>query len=70
MLGIDADFGSNGWKVRSVSANSVASRGKVQAGDIIEAIDGQELKGKSLPKGTATTVTVRRDGKTINLNLK
>lgn len=69
ILGITAEF-ANGWKVRSVVENSVASRSDVRAGDAIEAIDGEPLKSDSVLKGSATTITVRRDGKTINLSLK
>jgi hypothetical protein len=70
MLGLDAELVDGGWKVRSVAENSVASRAKVQAGDIIEAIDGQQLKGNTMPKGTAAVATIRRDGKTISVSLK
>ncbi|HUS00041.1 MAG TPA: PDZ domain-containing protein [Pyrinomonadaceae bacterium] len=70
MLGIGADFVEGGWKVRSVTENSVASRAKIQAGDIVEAIDGQQLKGTSVPSGSSKVIAVRRGGKTINLELK
>jgi hypothetical protein len=70
MLGIDAEFVDTGWKVRSLMVNSIASRAKVRLGDIVEAIDGNPLKGSSTPRGSVTVLTILRDGKSINLNLK
>jgi C-terminal processing protease CtpA/Prc len=70
MLGIHAEFVDTGWKVRSLMVNSIASRAKVRLGDIVEAIDGQQLKGDSTPRGSVTVLTVLRDGKSIDLNLK
>jgi len=70
MLGISADPVETGWKVRGLMVNSLASRAKVQLGDIVESIDGQQLKGNSIPIDGVTVLTVRRDGKSINLNLK
>jgi len=69
ILGIAADFSDEGWKVRSVVENGVASRAGIRAGDVIEAIDGQTIKGDTLRRGSAKTFTVRRDGKQISLNL-
>ncbi|MEO8042351.1 MAG: PDZ domain-containing protein [Acidobacteriota bacterium] len=69
ILGITADFVSGGWKVRSVVENSVASRAGVQAADVVEAIDGQQMKSDSKLKGGAKTFTIRRDGKLITLTL-
>lgn len=74
IAGIRADFGNQGWKVRSVDANSVAERSGVKAGDLIEAInglpvtDGTQFSGIFIGKN----VQVKRDGKTvqIDLNLK
>lgn len=69
ILGITADFANGGWKVRSVVENSVAARAGVRAADVIEAIDGQMIKGDSLVRGDAKTFTVRRDGKQMNLSM-
>ena len=70
MLGIDAEFADTGWKVRSLMVNSLASRANVRLGDIVEAIDGNKLKGNVTPRGSVTVLTVLRDGKSIDLNLK
>lgn len=70
ILGITAEFADGGWKVQSVLENSIATRSSVLAGDVLEAIDGQQLKRDSVVKGSAKTLTIRRDGKTINLDLK
>ena len=69
ILGVTASFANAGWQVSSVTANSIASRGKVLPGDVILAIDGQQLKSDSKIKGNVTTLTVRRDGKTLSLKL-
>ena len=69
ILGVIANFANAGWRVGSVTANSMAARGKVMAGDVILAIDGQQLKSDSTIKGGISTLTVRRDGKTLSLKL-
>ncbi|MEP7148216.1 MAG: PDZ domain-containing protein [Acidobacteriota bacterium] len=71
MLGINAEFLESGWKVLSSSANSAADRAGVQAGDVIEAVDGQVLERTTTFKGGfgGKTLRVRRDGKQVNLNL-
>jgi hypothetical protein len=68
MFGVEGDFADGGWKVRSVKDNSVGSRAKIAAGDVIESIDGQALKNETKLKGSAKTFTVRRDGKLITLS--
>jgi hypothetical protein len=69
ILGVTSSFANGGWQVGSVTANSIASRGKVLAGDVILAIDGQQLKSDSTIRGNITTLSVRRDGKTLSLKL-
>ena len=70
ILGITADFADGGWKVQSVAENSVGARSSVRQGDVIEAMDGQQVTSDSVFKGSAKTLTIRRDGKTINVNVK
>ena len=69
VLGVTSSFADGGWKVSSVAENSMASRGKVMAGDVIIAIDDQQLKSDSTIRGSITTLTVRRDGRTLNLKI-
>lgn len=56
-----------------------AFRAGIQAGDIIESVDGERIKGYSInkvvdiitgPKDTWVTLTIRRDGKLIDFPLK
>jgi len=68
MFGIEGDFADGGWKVRSVKENGLGSRAKIAAGDVIESIDGQPVKGETKLKGGAKTFTVRRGGKTVTLS--
>lgn len=72
MIGIETETENGKIKVRSVKENSVAGRSGVQTGDIIEAIDEQKLDEKNLPpkfKG-GKTMTVMRDGKVLEIELK
>ena len=69
VLGVTSSFANGGWQVGAVTANSIASRGKVMAGDVILAIDGRQLRSDSTIKGSITILTVRRDGKTLSLKL-
>ena len=68
MFGVEGDFADGGWKVRSVKDNSLGSRAKIAAGDVIELIDGQAVKNETKLKGGAKAFTVRRDGKLITLS--
>ncbi|MEO6334147.1 MAG: PDZ domain-containing protein [Pyrinomonadaceae bacterium] len=72
MIGVSADFNDGAWTVRESAANSTAHRAGVRPGDVLEAIDGQPLIRSTTFKGgfSARSIRVRRDGKTINLNLK
>jgi membrane-associated protease RseP (regulator of RpoE activity) len=70
ILGLTTDFSGDGWKVRSVAANSIAARSDVKAGDVIEAVDGQPVKKETKLKSSAKTFTVRRDGKSVDLTLR
>ncbi|MEP6705262.1 MAG: PDZ domain-containing protein, partial [Acidobacteriota bacterium] len=72
IMGVRADFSDGAWTVRESAANSTARRAGVQPGDVLEAIGGQPLIQTTTFKGgfSARSIRVRRDGKTINLNLK
>jgi hypothetical protein len=67
MFGVEGDFADGGWKVKSVKANSLGSRTKIAAGDVIESVDGQPVENDTKLKGGVKTFTVRRDGKVITL---
>ena len=71
MLGVSAELGGDGWKVRSAAANGMAERAGVRAGDVIEAINGTSLAAKTTFKGgvSVKALRVRRDGKQVNLTL-
>lgn len=68
IYGVEGDFADGGWKVRSIKDNSIGSRAKIAAGDVIESIDGQPVRAETKLKGGAKTFTVRRDGKLMTLS--
>ena len=72
ILGVNADFADRGWKVSSVTDNSVAARSGLKPNDVIEAIDGKDMKADSTVKGDSgvRSVRIRRDGKQIELTMK
>jgi PDZ domain len=72
MVGINASFSDNGWKVGSVEANSIAERSGVKRGDLIEEINGQPVTGGTQFSGSFSgkSVMVKRDGKTQEIPLK
>ncbi len=71
-IGIEAKFENKGWKVGSVSKGSLAEVSGIQAGDSIEAMDGEALGDKKIYTGgfNAKKVRVVRDSKDIEINLK
>ncbi len=72
LLGAKGSFDENGWKVETPTANSLAERSGVQAGDVIEAINDQAVTDKTSFKSRSgiKSVRVRRDGKSIDIPLK
>ena len=72
LLGAKGSFGENGWKVEAPTANSLAERSGVQAGDVIEAINDQAVTEKTSFRSRSgiKSVRVRRDGKSIDIPLK
>ena len=72
LFGLNGVYGESGWKVESVSADTLAGRSGVKAGDVIEAINNQVLTEKMSFKGSfnGKTLRVRRDGATMQIVLK
>lgn len=72
LLGAKGSFGENGWKVETPTANSLAERSGVQAGDVIETINDQAVTEKTSFRSRSgiKSVRVRRDGKSIDIPLK
>ena len=72
LIGAKGSFGENGWKVDAPTANSLAERSGVQAGDVIEAINDQAVTEKTSFKSRSgiKSVRVRRDGKSIDIALR
>jgi len=72
MIGIDADFDTKVWKIKSVTKNGMAERAGVRAGDLLEAIDGRPVGGKANYTGSlgAKFLSVRRENKTVQIQLK
>lgn len=72
LIGVNASYDGAGWKVSSVTANSLADRSAVKAGDVIEAIDGQLVKANtSFGNGfSGKSLSVRRGGQSVQIDLK
>ena len=68
-IGIEDDAS---WKVGSVKQNSMADRSGLKAGDVVEAINDQNLVDKSTfgSKFRSKSLRVNRDGKSIQIDLK
>lgn len=60
VIGIKASWTKGGWRVNSVSANNIAERSGIRAGDVIEAINGERV-------GERTTFAARFDGKSVRV---
>jgi len=71
-LGMKAEFIDGGWKVRSTTDNSIATRSGVRSDDVIEAIDGRAITEATTLKGgvDGKSLNVRREGKQVKLDLK
>jgi membrane-associated protease RseP (regulator of RpoE activity) len=66
-----ADVGS-GWTLGNVKKGSSAERSGLKPGDVVEAIDDKPVSDKSSANGkfAGRSVRVRRDGKTVRIDLK
>lgn len=71
LLGVSASSNGSGWVVDAVSPGLMAAAAGVKAGDIIEAINGQVVSGKTtFPNGfTGKNLRIRRDGKSFEVNI-
>lgn len=71
-IGVAARFTGGVWRVESVTPNNVGGRSGVMAGDVIEAVNGQALtETRSFENNfSGKSLTVRRDGKSIQIELK
>jgi carboxyl-terminal processing protease len=70
-VGIQMDFRDNRFQVVAPIEGSPAEKAGLRAGDVVQKVDGQELRGKSLndvvllirgPRGTSVTLTILRPG--------
>lgn len=70
-LGISFTPTANGLRINSIAANSLAARSGLNAGDVIESLNGQRVLADTMLYGafTARRIVVHRDGKTIELSL-
>ena len=70
-LGATSSCGADGCTVRAVSANSVAGRSSIKAGDRIVAIDGRRVDGATVFTGVTSfrSVEVFRDGRSVTIQL-
>ena len=68
---IGADVGS-GWTVGNVKKGSSAERSGLRAGDVVEGINDKPVSDKTSFNGkfAGKSVQVRRDGKTVRIDLK
>ena len=71
-IGIDAVYSGSSWKVGLVKQNSIAERSGMKAGDVIEAINDLPLTEKTAfgNKFSGKSIRVRRDGKSMQIDLK
>lgn len=71
--GIEADFSSKKWKVKSVMQNSIAERSGVKVNDVIEAINDRKLSAETVASEGRLNVnklTVVRGREKIEIDLK
>ena len=68
-IGVEALFGESGWKANNVSPNTAAAKAGVQAGDIIESVDDQEMTdlGSVAKPAKGKKLKVKRDGKSVEI---
>jgi membrane-associated protease RseP (regulator of RpoE activity) len=71
ILGVDAVYENGGWKVESVTANSIAAKAGVRTGDVIEAVNDIALSNSSvfLRSFSAERLRVRRGSARVTLSL-
>lgn len=71
-IGIQAAFDGGSIKVNSIVENNLAGRSGIEAGDILEAINGRPVTGTTMFESpfTVTSIGVRRDGKSMQISLR
>jgi len=72
LLGIEAEQAQGGWRVKAAAANGAAERSGVKVGDVIEAIEDQQLGTSSVFTGSVSfkSMKVLRDGKSLVIALE
>ena len=71
LIGIEASFSDNKWKVESVKQNSRAERSGVKANDVIEAIDDNKIATETIStKNINGKLTVVRGGEKLEIKLQ
>jgi hypothetical protein len=70
IAGMNVNVVRGTWTVRSVSTNSIAERSGVLANDVVESINDQSIGRITRFKGDVKSVTVRREGKSVKLDLR
>jgi hypothetical protein len=72
IIGIEASFEKNRWKVNSVKQNSRAERSGVKANDVIEAIDENRLATETISTKNVNgnKLTVVRGGEKLEIKLQ
>lgn len=71
-FGIEAVYGTAGWKVVSVKPGSVGANAGVMEGDILKALDGQELSDRPLAGVTVggSSLKIERNGAEMTLSIR
>lgn len=71
-IGVDAAYSNSSWKIGEVKPNSKAERSGLKSGDVVEAVNNQNLTEKSLfgSPFSSKSVRVLRDGKSMQIDLK
>jgi hypothetical protein len=72
IIGIEASFEKNRWKVNSVKQNSRAERSGVKANDVIEAIDENRLATETISTKNVNgnKLTIVRGGEKLEIKLQ
>lgn len=71
-IGIQAAFDGDSIKINSVVENNMAGRSGVEAGDVLESINGRPVTGTTMFDSpfTVTSIGVRREGKSMQISLR
>ena len=71
-LGVEAVYSESGWRVMSVTSDSIAEKAGLKSGDVVEAINDHPLNEKTSFKGqfSGKSMRLKRDGAAIVVDLK